>query len=338
MSSLVTGLLTVLALLAFYTDPGSEKGSKGNLHIGLIGLGLSYVLPLTGLLSGFVNSGSELEQEMVAVERVGQYINKFSSTEEDIEASETCLSGDISFYCIWAKYPNTSSWALANCSLVIPQGNKVAICGRSGSGKSTFLNCLLGMLPVSRGAISIGLENIASLSRACLARQIGYMPQKPTMFSSSIKDNLDPEDAFTDSQLLHALQVTGLLEMLEKYGDSNDILRGLSNGNGINLSSVQQQMLSLSRIVLHKYKYICLDEPSSHLSDSEVCSIFSVIDRELERSTIVETVHQFSRAISVDFVAIMDEGRIIEQGHPHELLDQRDSIFQGMMMSTQRPI
>lgn len=338
MSTTIASVIIALGLLNQFREFGSEYlGVNSNVTTALVGLSLSYILPCTSLLSGLVTSGSETEREMVSVERVMGYLGDDSSSSEiDAEFKGSNgqealpLCGDIIFCNVFLSYPSSSQWALDNFSLHIPEQSRFAICGRSGSGKSTVLSCLLGLLPIQIGDIYFGgtLVSAYGMRTKDVLSKIGYIPQQPVMFSASLRENLDPYGEYDDSVLLDCLRKTDCLKNFKPQNPSESILDMFISSVG--LSVAEKAVFSLSRLLLRKPKYLCLDEPSSVMNCKDIARLFALLDVEFCGITVVETVHRLSRAMTADFVAIMSEGRVQEVGKPKDLLAS-DTEFSRMI-------
>eukprot|EP00890_Picochlorum_soloecismus_P002027 jgi/Picsp_1/2825/NSC_01051-R1_atp-binding cassette subfamily member 10 len=327
MSAFIACMVLLSSLLPVLT---SDHNQDHNINSGLLGLSLSYVLPLTGLLSGFVSSGAELEMEMVAVERVRDFIAPLQAVEIDYETKPP-NKGDIIFEQVWMRYRVADEWALRNISVQIPYGSRFALCGRSGSGKSSFLSCLLGIMPISCGNILFGEQPLHRISPDILRQILGFLPQSPVTFSCSIRENVDPASDFTDSDIKSALIKVSLWTTLcQGLSNESDVLdRNLSDG--ILLSPVEGHLLGIARIILRKPTYICLDEPSSNMSEDDIVRLFALIDEELRDGIVVETVHRLSRAKTADAVGIMEDGELVEADNPQLLWSDTESRFRRML-------
>mmetsp|Transcript_2013 Transcript_2013/g.4151 ORF Transcript_2013/g.4151 Transcript_2013/m.4151 type:complete len:1288 (+) Transcript_2013:135-3998(+) len=338
MSTTIASAIIALGLINQRREFADEYlGVHSNITTALVGLSLSYILPCTSLLSGLVTSGSETEREMVSVERVMAYFGDRSSSSQvdsddkssNVQESQP-ICGDIMFCNVFLSYPSSSQWALDNFSLHIPEQSRFAICGRSGSGKSTVLSCLLGLLPIQMGGIYFGATPVSALRmrKKDVLSHIGYIPQQPVMFSASIRENLDPYGEYDDSVLLDCLRKTDCLKNFKPKCPNESILDIFISSAG--LSVAEKAVFSLSRLLLRKPKYLCLDEPSSVLNTKDIARLFALLDVEFSGITVVETVHRLSRAMTADFVAIMSEGRVQEVGKPKELLSS-DTEFSRMI-------
>ena len=334
MSSLIATMIVGFGVFGDKTDNPYFNGYDDST--GLLGLSLSYILGILQYLSGLTTSASEVEREMVSVERVMGYLNSDQEEHIDDHKLEVELEGDIVCHHVSFKYE--TSWALYDVCLVAPAAKRLAICGRSGSGKSTLMGCIIGMLPVHSGDIFFGGISITKVNVSSLRRSIGYLSQNPIVFSASIRENLDPDTKFDDVVLLGCLRKTGFLQRCLKKLPAETIDEEILDCKPNGLSSAEKSTLSLSRLLLHKPPYLILDEPSSMLNEDDMREILGVLDTEFKLATIIESVHKLQRATSADLVAIFNNGMVLEMGPPNDLQRKQDSEFNRMLEGHQERV
>lgn len=308
-----------------------QYGSPDQQYSSLLGLSLSYLLPITNLLVGLVSSTSEVEREMVSVERVMKYLDfsEMKNNQEVCNTTKISLYGDIVVHHLDFQYPGAEDLTLRQIDLTIPEFRRCVLCGRSGSGKSTLISCLLGLLPTDTATIFYGSIDIHGVSRHTLCENIGYMPQEPVIFSGSIRENLDPYQKFADEIIIDCLHRTGFVKTYWKVSQvTPDMLHASIKPSAF--SAAERSLLSLSRLLLQNPPYLFLDEPSAVLNDADLARILEVVDLLFRECTIVESAHRLSRAHSADSVVILSSGRVVERGNPTQLL-QQDSEFYKMM-------
>ncbi|BDA43676.1 probable multidrug resistance-associated protein 7 [Coccomyxa sp. Obi] len=226
---LAASVITLVAALGVAGNegllPSIATQAHGTAGAGLVGLSLSYALAITGLLNSLLTSFAETEQEMVAVERILEYIDlepQEDTRHDDNSEEEHAVTlpnswpdqGRISYVDVRLRYHRDAPLALNGLSLDILPGQKLGICGRTGAGKSSLVTALLRLSEIEGGAILVDGHNIAGIPLARLRSAIGSVPQTPFLFQGTIRDNLDPMGRHSDRELIGVLKVTRLWDIL----------------------------------------------------------------------------------------------------------------------------
>ena len=182
--------------------------------------------------------------------------------------------------------------------------------GRTGSGKSTLLLALFRLVPLENGYISIDGMDISNINRRYLRRRLGIVPQEPFVFSSTIRRNLDPTEAFSDDQLWQVLSLVSLRRIVNEIG-------GLDSSHVKSLSLGQQQLLCLARAALPGTKVMVLDEATSALDSESALEIHRVLREGLKDLTVLAIAHRREAFSEQDRVILMDKGHIIPHQYQH---------------------
>ncbi|GMT11144.1 hypothetical protein PFISCL1PPCAC_2441, partial [Pristionchus fissidentatus] len=283
---------------------------------GMVGLAVTYALSLTSLLNGLLGSFIETEKEMVSVERIDEYVEKVPEEElkGEVEApSEVEGRLEMSFVCV--RYEKNLPLALNSVNFKIEAGQKVAIIGRTGSGKSTIFQTLLRACPIDSGRVSIDGIDISSLPLKALRRLFGVVPQHPFLFSGTLAENLAVNAPRADKNAMtHLMRVAQLESLLHRIGG----LDGEIEEGGKNLSAGEKQIVSLVRLLLTKPKIVLVDEATAHMDDRTREKIFSLLNTCLPMCTLLSIVHRPHSLKAYDIVVRMDGGRIVHCGSPSE--------------------
>jgi len=236
----------------------------------------------------------------------------FDTRYSNIELSIIELS-NVSF-----TYPDETAPALENINLTIQRGQHISIVGKTGAGKSTLVNLLLGFIQPSSGSIAINQNSRITNYELC--NSIAWVPQKPYLFHDTVAANIKlgkPEAA--DEEVIIAAQAARLHEFIESLPQKYETVIGES---GARLSSGQAQRLALARAFLKDAPILILDEPTSSL-DPETESLLEESTRQLMQGRATITIaHRLNTIFQSDQIIVLDKGCIVEQGTHRELLNQ----------------
>ncbi|XP_057666967.1 ATP-binding cassette sub-family C member 10 isoform X2 [Diorhabda carinulata] len=220
---------------------------------GFIGLAISYALGITSALSGFVNSFTETERELVAVERVNQYI-EFIELETKYFVMDPPFAwpsqGVISFDNVFLQYRRHLNPSLNHISFTTRPYEKIGVVGRTGAGKSSLISVLFRLFDQYSGLITIDSVDIKNISLAALRSRMFCIPQEPFLFSGTLWENLDPLGEFKDFEIWNALDRVYLTGIIKSLGGLDYKI----DGSGSNFSVGQKQLVCLARAVLHNAK------------------------------------------------------------------------------------
>ncbi|XP_065061425.1 ATP-binding cassette sub-family C member 10-like [Rhopilema esculentum] len=301
---------------------------------GLVGLAIAYALSITDRLSGLVTSFTETEMQMVSVERAHQYIDGAPKEEEFPQTKHLMTvddswpqSGAILFKDVTLVYRPDLPPALKNLNLQIRSGEKIGICGRTGSGKSSLFSVLFRMVPLESGAIRIDGVNAINIPLKVLRSKIAIIPQDPFLFDGSIRDNIDPLEKHTDSEITYMLEKCHVLDLVTNMGG----LDGSVGERGQNLSVGQKQLFTLARALLRNSKIICIDEATANVDLETDKLIQQTIKTELKNSTVLTISHRMDTILESDRVIVMSKGIVVEFDDPAVLMLNTKSMFYSLV-------
>ncbi|CAC5389793.1 ABCC1 [Mytilus coruscus] len=302
-----------------------------NVEGGVVGLSISYALQITGALNMFVRTSSDLESNVVSVERVKEY----AEVEQEAEwinpnkrpPSDWPASGECKFDNYKTRYRAGLDLVIRGITCNIAGGQKVGIVGRTGAGKSSLAMALFRLIESAEGKIIIDGECIAEMGLHDLRQKLTILPQDPVLFSGSLRMNLDPIDQYSDEQLWKSLEHAHLKSYVEGLADKLNYECG---EGGQNLSVGQRQLVCLGRSLLHKTKILILDEATAAVDMETDELIQKTIRSEFKDCTILTIAHRLNTILDYDKVMVLDQGKIAEFDGPNELLENKTSIFHGM--------
>ncbi|XP_039524022.1 ATP-binding cassette sub-family C member 9 isoform X2 [Pimephales promelas] len=296
---------------------------------GLVGLGLTYALTVTNYLNWVVRNLADLEVQMAAVKKV----NSFLSTEsENYEGSMDVSQvpedwpqhGEIKIHDLCVRYDCLLKPVLKHVNAHINPGQKVGICGRTGSGKSSLSLAFFNMVDVFEGKIVIDGIDICKLPLQTLRSRMSIILQDPVLFSGSIRLNLDPECTCTDDRLWEALEIAQLKNMVKALPGGLDAV--VTEG-GENFSVGQRQLFCLARAFVRKSSILIMDEATASIDMATENILQKVVMTAFADRTVVTIAHRVHTILTADLVIVMKRGSIMEYGKPEILMEQEDSLF-----------
>jgi len=306
-----------------------------NIPGGNVGLAITQIIGLVGMTQWGIRQSSELENQMVSVERVLEYSN-LPSEEQSGNAVKTPApkdwpsNGVIEFKDLSLFYNDESTPAITNLSFSIKSQEKIGIVGRTGAGKSSIIQALFRM-PKITGAIEIDGVDTQSLPLAELRKNISIIPQDPILFSGSLRSNLDPFDENSDEAIWNVLDQVELKETVSTLAGG---LMGKISDGGSNFSLGQRQLICLGRALLRKNKILVLDEATASVDYETDTLIQKTINTEFADCTVLTIAHRLHTVIKADKILVMDNGKMVEFDHPHELLKHENGYLTKLVNET----
>ncbi|KAJ5950082.1 hypothetical protein N7454_001666 [Penicillium verhagenii] len=304
---------------------------RGNSSFGLLGIALFNIVNFSSTLQSLISSWTGLETSIGAVSRIRSYVREAKTEDLDTEVqsvpSSWPLQGEVEFINMTASYENSSSPVLERINLKVAPGEKIAICGRTGSGKSSLISTILRTLEIDSGSILIDGVNIALLSRSHIRSSLNTIPQQAFFLHGSIRLNVNPQQDVSDEKIIHVLQETNLWPHIESKGGLDiDMSEEL-------LSHGQQQLFCLARAMCKSSQIVIMDEATSSVDSESENLMQSVIRKHFKDQTIIAIVHKLDTILDYDKIAVMDKGRVVEFDRPQALLSMRESAFKSLYNS-----
>ena len=298
---------------------------------------VAYVLTSFMLVNGYLRDvGQHIREAQHAVNDLEDVV-EYAMTEPDVqdrpEAGELSVSrGDIRFEGVRFCYPRSGEPVFDDLSLAIEPGEKVALVGHSGSGKSTFVKLLQRLYDLDGGRITIDGQGIAAVSQASLRENIALVPQEPILFHRSLAENIAYGRPGADLQAIQsAARMAEADGFVRTMPDGYDTLVG---ERGVKLSGGERQRVAIARAILADLPILILDEATSSLDSISELAIQRALDRLMEGRTTLVIAHRLSTVRQVDRILVFDNGRIVEEGS-HETLLEIDGGYYSRLYRTQ---
>uniref|UniRef100_A0A3B1IDV6 ATP binding cassette subfamily C member 3 n=1 Tax=Astyanax mexicanus TaxID=7994 RepID=A0A3B1IDV6_ASTMX len=303
---------------------------KENLSPGLVGLSVSYALQVTMSLNWMVRMTSDLESNIVAVERVKEYSETPPEAPWEVEdkkpPTDWPSEGNVEFADYSVRYREGLDLVLRNISLRVKGGEKIGIVGRTGAGKSSMTLCLFRLLEAAGGEITIDGVKIKEIGLHDLRSKLTIIPQEPVLFSGTLRMNLDPFEKYSDDDMWNALT----LSHLHKFVSNQPAKLALEcSEGGENLSVGQRQLICLARALLRKTRILILDEATAAIDLETDDLIQSTIRTQFEDCTVFTIAHRLNTIMDYTRILVLDKGQIAEFDTPVNLIAQK-GIFYSM--------
>ncbi|KAL8774135.1 MAG: hypothetical protein Q9209_001243 [Squamulea sp. 1 TL-2023] len=307
---------------------------RGFLSGAYVGVALLNIILFSQHLKLVLQYWTMLEIHIGAVCRV----RNFSSTvatedgpkENNIPPKDWPAQGAVDFYGVDASYDDTRN-VLKNFTLSIQPGEKIGICGRTGSGKSSLIMAIFRMVELKAGSIVIDGIDISTIPRKDVRSRIIGLPQDVFLINGTVRLNVDPYKQSTDEAIIGALQDVRLWTNIQEKGGLDAQIEE------INLSHGQKQLFCLAQALLRPSSILILDEATSSVDDATDTLIQRIIRQKFAKHTIIAVAHKLDTIIDFDKVAILHNGTLMEYDNPHTLLAQQDSRFKQLYTGADAP-
>ncbi|CAB3397220.1 unnamed protein product [Caenorhabditis bovis] len=304
---------------------------------GVVGVSISYALNVTEVLNFAVRQVSEVEANIVAVERVDEYTKTPNEAAWRIDETAPDKSwpqnGVVKFDQYSTRYREGLDLVLRGISADVKAGEKIGIVGRTGAGKSSFALALFRMIEPAGGRILIDGVDVSKIGLHNLRSSITIIPQDPVLFSGSLRFNLDPFGQYTDENIWTALELAHLKSFASSL--SGGLSYSISEA-GENLSVGQRQLVALARALLRHTKVLVLDEATAAVDVTTDALIQETIRSEFKDCTVFTIAHRLNTIMDYDRIMVLDKGQILEFDSPDALMADKNSAFAKMVADSQQ--
>ena len=297
---------------------------KTNLTVGAIVTVISLIGKSYQPIAIFNVEYVDYKLNKIAVKRYLDFLNLKDDLSLTTGKKLKKFSSSITFKNVTYKYPDSRKTLISHLNLTIKKGEKVAIVGETGSGKSTIIKLIIGLLKDYQGKILISSEELAKLNLNELYNHITYISQESPIFSGTLRENIVFDKKATDEEIQKVLKLVSL----EKF------YRHLENGldtelgeRGIKISGGERQRVALARLFFENTNLIILDEATSALDNITEKEIMNNIMQNSKGKTLIIIAHRLETIKNVDKILVLSNGEIIEKGTYQELLNKKNYFY-----------
>ncbi|XP_026432147.1 ABC transporter C family member 10-like [Papaver somniferum] len=295
---------------------------------GFVGMALSYGLSLNQLLFSTVQLNCTLENDIISVERLNQYMRIPSEAPKVIYGNRPVPGwpavGRVEIHNLEIRYRTNTPIVLKGISCIFGGGHRIGIVGRTGSGKSTLIGALFRLVEPVGGKIIIDGVDISTIGLYDLRSRLGIIPQDPTLFIGTVRYNLDPLSQHTDQEIW---EVLGKCQLRESVQEKQGGLDSLVQQDGINWSMGQRQLFCLGRALLRRSQILVLDEATASIDNATDSILQKTIRSEFARCTVITVAHRIPTVMDSTMVLAISDGKIMEYDEPMKLMKEEGSLI-----------
>lgn len=306
---------------------GGYFSAHGLISVGVISAFIVYAKQFSRPINELAQIYGQLQTAIAGAERVFAVLDEKDEDKTGDELAEE-ERAEVVFKNVQFSY-EPGSPVIHDFSLTVPSGRKVALVGATGSGKTTIVNLLMRFYDIESGEIFINNQNIGSISRDSLRKNIAIVLQDTALFSDTVRHNLKyGNENASDIQLQNAAEMSCCADMLKKLPQGYDTVL---SGSGKNISQGQRQLIAIARAFVADPKILILDEATANVDTRTEKAIQDAMQRVMKNRTSIVIAHRLSTIRDSDIIVVMDNGRIVESGSHDELLKNKGKYYELYM-------
>jgi ABC transporter fused permease/ATP-binding protein len=307
---------------------GASLVASGEMSVGELVSFVLYTTFIGGSIAGLGDIYSQLQKAIGSSERVLEILEE--ETESETGSVSAQFEGKIEFAQVGFRYPTRPEVeVLKNVSFQIHSGEKVALAGHSGAGKSTIIQLLLRFYEAEKGAILVDGRDVRDWNLKALRSKIGIVPQEVLLFGGSIRENIAyaKPDA-TEEEIIQAAKKANAWQFISQFPEGLGTLVG---ERGVKLSGGQRQRVAIARAILKDPAILILDEATSSLDAESESLVQQALDELMKGRTTLIIAHRLATIRKVDRIYALSEGRIVEQGTHQDLLKTEGGFYANLV-------
>lgn len=289
----------------------------------------TYIFELFHQLWNFGRNVREIYESLADAEEMIEILEKDHEIVDHEDAADLkVLSGKIEFDKVKFRYEKGEAAVIKNLSFKIKPGEKIALIGPSGGGKSTIVKLLLRLFEIQQGKISIDGQNIQKVTRDSLRQGITLVPQDPILFHRSLAENIryGRRNASME-EVIAAAKMAHCHEFIKKFPNDYQTFVG---ERGVKLSGGQKQRIAIARAILANPKILVLDEATSSLDSESETIIQHALDNLIKNKTTLIIAHRLSTIMQADRIFVLKDGQIVEEGSHADLVNKKSGLYKKL--------
>jgi ATP-binding cassette subfamily B multidrug efflux pump len=321
----MTFLIGLSTLLTIMIGGGYYISGHRDIGMDTIVEFVIYINMLTFPVSAIGWTASMIQRASASQKRLNEFLQTEPLVQNKPGAKKTILSGDIDLKEVDFTYAHTGIHALKNFNLHIKQGQRIAVVGRTGSGKTTLAQLLMHMFDVDSGSIRLDGMDISTLDLQDLRKQVSYVPQDGFLFSDTIENNIAFGVPEKDSERVkEAARLAVIHKDIEAFAKGYQTEIG---ERGVMLSGGQKQRISIARALMKEAPILILDDCLSAVDAKTEKEIIGNLEKYLENKTSILITHRIFSLLNFDKIIVLEDGKIAEEGRHQDLLGKRGLYY-----------
>ena len=311
--SLLIGLSTLITILI-----GGFYVINGQISIGVIGEFVMYILLLSFPVSAIGWTASMIQRAATSQRRINEFLHTNASIQNSDDIKQIILQGNIEFKNVDFTYPHTGIHAIKHFDLKINKGQKIAIVGKTGSGKSTIAQLLLRMYDPQQGDILYDETSIKKIDLNSLRSQVSYVPQDVFLFSDTVENNIAFGVKNASEEMIKKAAANAVVQNeIEQFSQKYKTIIG---ERGVTLSGGQKQRISIARALMKEHEIVIFDDCLSAVDAKTESQIINKLDNYLKNKTAIIITHRIFSLFNFDKIILLKDGAVAEEGTHSELL------------------